>query len=150
MAKYTVNYNCGHTGTVELFGKTKIRYEKIEWMERNQICPDCYQAAKDAERAAQNKIAAEKNQGLVELVGTPKQVAWAETIRAEKLANAETLLEKAEQFIANGENLDSARIVKATTEEWMNQPSASWWIDHRNRSLEDTIRERYAKVQSVI
>lgn len=41
MAKYNVNYTCGHEGTVELFGKTTDRMKKIEWMEEN-LCPECY------------------------------------------------------------------------------------------------------------
>lgn len=42
MAKYSVNYICGHTGSVELVGKVADRNSKIEWMERECVCPACY------------------------------------------------------------------------------------------------------------
>ncbi|MGN0488028.1 MAG: hypothetical protein ACI4HO_02065 [Ruminococcus sp.] len=41
MAKYEVKMACGHTRTVELFGKTSDRERKIKWLEENGICPDC-------------------------------------------------------------------------------------------------------------
>jgi hypothetical protein len=43
MAKYDINYSCGH-GSVEkqLFGKHDERERKIKWMESNMLCPSCY------------------------------------------------------------------------------------------------------------
>lgn len=52
MAQYDVNHSCGHTHTISLFGKTKDRYSKIEWME-TQDCPQCWGAKKRAEEALQ-------------------------------------------------------------------------------------------------
>lgn len=43
MAKYTINYSCGHTGELQLYGKYKDRENKIEWLEREGLCPECYQ-----------------------------------------------------------------------------------------------------------
>lgn len=40
--KYDVTYSCGHTATVELFGKTEDRERKLHWMETKGMCPDCY------------------------------------------------------------------------------------------------------------
>lgn len=40
--KYSVNFSCGHTETVELFGKTKDRDAKIAWFERSGVCSCCY------------------------------------------------------------------------------------------------------------
>ncbi len=40
--KYDVTYSCGHTATVELFGKTDDRERKLHWMETEGMCPDCY------------------------------------------------------------------------------------------------------------
>lgn len=45
MAKYTVNYSCGHKGVLELFGPHKDRYSKIDWLEEKGLCPDCYKAS---------------------------------------------------------------------------------------------------------
>lgn len=44
MAKYEINHTCGHTSTVQLFGKCSERERKIEWMER-QECPECREYA---------------------------------------------------------------------------------------------------------
>lgn len=52
MAKYEINYSCGHTATVQLYGPTKERERKIAWFEREGLCPECYAAQKDAENAA--------------------------------------------------------------------------------------------------
>ncbi len=52
MAQYEVNHSCGHTRTIQLFGKTKDRYSKIEWME-TQDCPKCWGEKKRAEEAKQ-------------------------------------------------------------------------------------------------
>jgi hypothetical protein len=45
MAKYTINFACGHGDMVkELFGKQAERDRKIAWMESNMVCGDCYRA----------------------------------------------------------------------------------------------------------
>lgn len=46
MAKYNVKCpKCGKVYEVELFGKIEERYKKIEWMEKNKLCPECWKAA---------------------------------------------------------------------------------------------------------
>lgn len=42
MAKYEIKYLCGHSGTVQLFGKNEDRERKIKYYEFHYICPDCY------------------------------------------------------------------------------------------------------------
>ena len=42
MAKYEVHYACGHTETIELYGPHKERYRKIEWLEKEGKCSECY------------------------------------------------------------------------------------------------------------
>lgn len=44
MAKYTVNMSCGHTETVELFGKDADRHKKIEYFETYGLCKECFKA----------------------------------------------------------------------------------------------------------
>ena len=58
MAKYTVNYSCGH-GSIqkELFGPHADRERKIEWMESNMVCPECYKSQKADQDAAAEKSA---------------------------------------------------------------------------------------------
>lgn len=42
MAKYEIKYLCGHSGTIQLFGKNEDRERKIKYYESHYICPDCY------------------------------------------------------------------------------------------------------------
>jgi hypothetical protein len=48
--KYNVKFACGHTSTVELFGKTAERERKIAFYEKNYLCPDCYKDMKEEEK----------------------------------------------------------------------------------------------------
>ncbi|MGN0558391.1 MAG: hypothetical protein ACI4IS_02955 [Acutalibacteraceae bacterium] len=41
MAKYEVKFSCGHTHTVELFGKMSERELKIKYLEEHGTCPEC-------------------------------------------------------------------------------------------------------------
>ena len=83
MAKYNITYACGHEGIVNLVGKIKERERYIEWASSNKLCPECYRAKVEKERAEENRRAQAEAEadGLPPLVGTPKQVAWATTIR---------------------------------------------------------------------
>ena len=98
MAKYDVTFACGHTATVELFGKSSDREWKLKRMAEG-LCPDCYRAQQEAERKAASEAAAEeaKKQGFAELKGSEKQIAWAETIRAKFMEQLDELLEKMHQ-----------------------------------------------------
>ena len=60
MAKYEVNFSCGHTERIELFGKVSERERKIEYFEERGICSECYKEQKKIEI----EVAAEKA-GLV-------------------------------------------------------------------------------------
>lgn len=51
MAKYDVNYSCGHFGRIQLFGKYEERERKIRWFEQYGVCPDCYREQKEAEKS---------------------------------------------------------------------------------------------------
>lgn len=48
--KYTVTYSCGHTGTVQLYGKTEERERKIKYYEEYGLCPECYKKQKQEEK----------------------------------------------------------------------------------------------------
>ena len=62
MAKYDVQYKCGHGNyTVELFGKQTERDRKLDWFARGnaKLCPDCYKkemAKQNAETGIQGEI----------------------------------------------------------------------------------------------
>ncbi|GAJ07534.1 unnamed protein product, partial [marine sediment metagenome] len=78
---------------------------------------------------------------------------WAETIRTDKLADADRIIERATAQRDAGESrekIDAAEIAIEVTRDWQGQTAASWWIDHREAVLATTIRSRYARLQSVI
>lgn len=145
MAKYEVTYTCGHSDTIQLYGKGRDR----EWKLRNEeskLCPECYKKYLTEERNRQNTEAAEANQfaGLPVLEGTESQIAWAESIRKEILANIEKQIlsriteeKKGEQLEAYNRVVNSIELIKLHT-------NASWWIDRRFKvdiySLQDLIR----------
>lgn len=99
MAKYDVTHTCGHTVEIEQFGPEQARREARAQM-RQHPCLAC----RNAEAAAANAEA-----GLPALTGSPKQIAWAESIRAKAVAN------------------------RTTTPEQQRIAGAAWWIDHRSQ-----------------
>lgn len=76
--KYEITHSCGHTKVHDIIGKRDKREWRIGRLE-SEICADCLAE----EHAKENARNAQKNAeaGLPELTGTPKQIAWAETIR---------------------------------------------------------------------
>ena len=103
MAKYNVKFSCGHTATIELYGKEKDRQRKIAWYEENGLCPDCYRKQQEEEKKAEaEKAAAEAaSLGLPELIGSPKQVAWADKIR---VGIVNTIADCNQQLLKSGED----------------------------------------------
>jgi hypothetical protein len=59
MAKYIIEYTCGHEGhrEVQLFGPHKERERKLEWMAQECLCPECWKAKKEAEQKALGIVA---------------------------------------------------------------------------------------------
>lgn len=141
MAKYTVKHICGHTHEHVLFGKGTDRERKLTWL-ATVDCPECYKAKQQAEREAANQKAAEDNAaaGLPALVGTEKQIAWAETIRSKKIKSLNQLILELKEFIANP---NSSEEDKATcshcikiVENHKAENSASWWIDNQHKEFD--------------
>ena len=125
--KYEIEYACGHTGTVQLFGKTADRERKVKWL-KTQICPACEHAEIEKRRAEEATVAKEKAEefGLPELEGTPKQVSWALTIRDNIIKRElDTLKTKQRR------NDEAAEKQKQFIDWLCQQNQASFWIDHR-------------------
>jgi hypothetical protein len=109
--QYHIQHSCGHEVTHQIFGKNADRVDKIEWL-KGQPCLDC---KREAENEAANNLAAE--QGLPPLVGSPKQVAWANTLRQRAWDLIETNQWEEEQYADGLRN-------------WVfSHTQARWWID---------------------
>ncbi|OGS40530.1 MAG: hypothetical protein A3K77_00875 [Euryarchaeota archaeon RBG_13_31_8] len=134
MSKYSVDCEvCGNSFFVDLFGKTRDRDWKLaHW---SWFCDDC----KEKTRQEENKKAAESNEkaGLPELVGTEKQITWAETIRSR-------IISALEEFIKNNPTA-KAEIAMADIK---GTSSASWWIDSRESCVEDLLEDALKNVKT--
>lgn len=120
MAQYEITYRCGHKDTVQIYGTNTHgeRERKAAWYGTID-CPKC-QAA--------NTIKANKEEGMAELEGSDKQIAWAESIRGKIMPMLDAERQGCADHGATAEQLAKIDIVLA----WLRgQKSAAWWIDHR-------------------
>jgi hypothetical protein len=143
MAQYSVRHQCGHGVTHCLYGPEAGRTRRIEWLET----VDCLECA----REVRSGLAADSNAraGLPPLAGSPKQIAWAEKLRADALAAGENQVALREigldhNFLkaarAAGVDLDEIRrrypALAAAAQKARSgletQTSARWWIDNRD------------------
>ncbi len=145
MAKYTVECpTCNTPYTVRLDGRQRDRQWKLDtW---DWTCDDCRKKERQEENA---KAAAENSAaGMALLTGTENQVGWAETIRKQKLASIEAVLQSPRETISAG--LYSRQIQKTdpripgAIQALKTQISASWWIDMRDNSGEKILVDAVA------
>lgn len=154
MAKYVVNYSCGHTGTVQLTGSDKDRKRKIEWLEAQGVCPECYKAQQEAARKAKfEQIQVEIPEiEYAELKGSKKQIAWAEQIRERrmneildesnrKIVRAKEVAERTGRMDEINAQLPAAI---AQRDEFLRVAAsiseAKTWIDHRDDFFHDFLK----------
>ena len=151
MAKYSVTASCGHTVWVELIGKTRDREWRLARL-REEPCWDC---RREAEREQAREQAT--TEGWPSLEGTPKQVAWAEAIRAQLVERAREFLSDARKWAVrhySADEIDRGMApYEALVERLIAQTSARWWIDHRDRSgrgiLRDVIPEGWKEAEDI-
>lgn len=161
MAWYGVNYACGHHDRMQVYGPTKDR-QRIADAEGRKDCPDCWRVKRD-QRNAEAALAASADaaaNGLPELIGSPKQIAWAETIRQKMLADlAPVTLSKRAQLVLleqGGVSLADQRwtqIAEATDTQiatYRAQASAKWWIDHHDDSLSRLCIDKMAELAKAL
>lgn len=119
MAKYEIHYSCGHNGTVNLIGPSRFRRNRIGRLE-DGVCFECF-------KHASTTVAREQAQELElpTLLGTEKQIAWAETLRIQKLHELEDCVEKLEES-------PNYRHILLAVEHISNETSAKQWIEWRD------------------
>lgn len=131
MAKYEITRACGHQETIQISGPVAGRDRQAEY-EAGKLCYECYLAYKAKQRADESRAAAEaaKSSGLPELTGSEKQVAWAETLRAEA---AQSLNVMRSQLMAAPEaHRKVADIAIGIIDETLARTRAHDWIETRD------------------
>lgn len=122
---HTITHACGHLQIHHVLGFTQQQLRKVAMLEAAP-CDSCRRAARQArsKAASDEQVAALEQFALVSLRGSPRQVAWAETIRGTRLTS----------LLADCENgtTEVCRSCAAIAE-------AKWWIEHRNLSLSDLV-----------
>src|SRR5580765_5805764 len=122
MAKYTISYTCGHSGVVNLIGPHHSREKRIAYLESG-VCFECYK--KQANEVAQEQA---QELELPAIVGkSERQIAWAETLRIQKLSDIESEVERLE---SGGDN-EKYRQILIAVEKIGNETSAKQWIEWR-------------------
>lgn len=133
MAKYDIHFSCGHTGTIQLYGKESDRKRRIEWLEKYGTCSECYKNSLDEQAEEYKKQC--NSIGLFVTEGTEKQIKWAYQIASQFLNNdIYPLRDKANEAVADKDE----KSAKACLEVIQNiictavtKVDSKFWIDHR-------------------
>lgn len=127
MAKYQVTYACGHTDTIQLYGKETEREKRLAYLATID-CPNCYHEKKLQAAKAQTA-------NLPELQGYEKQINWATQIRAELFAALDKYTKQIEDFQeAREEGKIVARKLFADFRAAMTaHVDCRFWIDNRDK-----------------
>lgn len=127
-----IEHSCGHTTTADIVGPNTRgqRDRKAAWL-AERPCLDCARAQRDEQHEQQARDAAQTvaANGWPSLSGSEKQVAWADQIRVGAVADMRERLN----------SRLSADVVETVLAYWtraaLRETDASWWIDHRDRTL---------------
>lgn len=142
MAKYDVECpQCGTSYTVQLYGPGKDRQWKLDnW---DWTCDDCKENARQQKNAEAAKANAES--GLPPLTGSEKQIAWAETIRKQKIATVEEEINK-----MPGEKKGQSVYPRlmAAVQKIRERTSSHWWIENREMHIRLLIEEEFKNTET--
>ena len=157
MAKARAICTCSICGAT--FKKTAVNHNRREadsweeWAEQVfTTCPDCEQ--KQHEEAAKAYAEQAAAQCWATLVGSPKQVTWAEQIRASIVEDAQKSFDrwaedaKIERSLGHDEKaakLERSREVytKLLQDLLHEQNRSGWWIDRRQYYATEVLAEYY-------
>ena len=116
---------CGYEQVHYFTGYASQQDRKAGWL-RTTLCRTCFVAARKAEqvRAALHDGAVIAHLNLPLLVGSERQVAWATTIRAARLA----------AMLADPTSADGVPACIPISE-------AKWWIDHRDLTAQALLEQ---------
>ena len=147
MAKAVATCKCKICGIT--FEKVAVKRNTREadswksWAERTfDICPACED--RQYEEKAARLAEAAKASGLPELTGSPKQISWAEQIRADQMKKIDAYWEQA-KVACDAETLKRIEHVLGYIRQ--HKAKASWWIDNRNLGPAILIRNNFREAE---
>ena len=161
MAKAVAICRCATCG--EEFEITTVKQNRREadswekWAsEHFDECTECREKRIQEERETASKAASEnaKEIGLPTLIGSEKQVAWAETIRMEGLESLQAKIDQEKELAASGRERHVKRYDDLVEfQKWiLTKDEARFWIDNRSctydgrvlwEQLRDAFRAEY-------
>jgi hypothetical protein len=137
MAKYTVTHKCGHTQQHVIYGSNR------DWELKRlaeQVCAACYKEAllKDDGK----DVAWAQESGLPALIGSEKQIPWANSIRRGKWAELDKEEERFNALAAQAaaEHTEYIAQIKAAFQTVRSEDRAAWWIEHKSASVQDMLK----------
>ncbi len=144
MAWYYGTFSCGHEGRVNIIGPAKQRQWKKE-RAFEKVCPECWEKHLKEERQKANEEALEKakEMELPELTGSPKQVAWANTLRQDLIDEFEKLDDLRINLSHTGVKLKNEDLLKVQDYILVNKTDARYYIDNRDKHLFDIVKNEY-------
>lgn len=139
MAQHYVTYRCGHSDWVNITGRKKDREWKLK-NEADKPCFECRQKFKEDERQEtyEEALKLKEEMHLPDMIGSPAQIKWAETIRYFLIKDRVSWIE----FFAerNFELIDS-QLEEVLNNIIFKKTSAAWWIENRNLKYETVEKE---------
>lgn len=150
MSWYGVDYACGHSDRMQVYGPVRNR-QAIADQEGRKDCPACYRQKQDEinARKTADATAAAAISGLPELLGSSKQVAWAMTIRQNAQANIALAVARYQEAVDTNK-LMSTPLTVPSLEDFVNfaqrvmrQTEAKYWIDRRQEFGTATDTQKY-------
>lgn len=168
MAHYDISHTCGHDERIELFGPTRERERRIEWLQERP-CTKCWKKEREAEAEARRdreaamiveKLGDDAAEALnaisspaCKLVGSSRQIMWAEDIRAkcvtEIIDRLHNLVARIPGKLTDQQSAEFAVRCRAFASVIANETSAAWWIDNRGDTLKAVTREAREAVKSL-
>lgn len=148
MAKARATCTCATCGKVFEITAYKVNSREArqfeEWAAENITeCNECKEKRLTEEHAAENEKAANaaKEKNWPTLIGSEKQVAWANTIREAGMNGIFSRVDNVKEHMHGKPDLEDAyRIGTIATELMLEKTSASWWIDNRDSLLRSFLR----------
>lgn len=137
MAWYYGEYACGHEGRVNIIGPVRNRQWKMD-KEFSKLCPDCYKKQLEQEREMANLEALKKakEMDLPQLIGSPKQIAWANTLRQEFIEVFDNMPKLGKNLERWGIDLTEDEVLDVRDYILENRTSANYFIKSREEIMQ--------------